>query len=223
MGFDVGGIIIYVHEFRHANLVGYPYIQTANLPVRCGMTCTATVSTTMQFICSAVISEGGVEDADKFGYTFTQGASVTASNGARTHLLSLRPKTLFNGFVNRSRVAYIDVELFVSGVKPVYWELVIGQAISGTTTYNDVNTNYSSVEYNSAGTISGSPAIVIDSGWVAASGSSPGLVNNTVVSRYPMTLNAAGVNRALGTLSFLVSGIGGTSECSGSIKFKELR
>lgn len=223
VGFDMGGQIVYCHEFKHANLVAHPYIQSANLPVRCGMTCTSTVSTTMQFVCCAVISEGGVEDVDRFGYTFTQGGAVTAANGVRTHLVSLRPKTTFNGFTNRSRVSYIDVELFVSGVKPVYWELVIGQVISGTTTFNDVNTTYSSVEYNTAGTLSGSPAIIVDAGWVAAAGSSPGLVNTTVVSRYPMTLNAAGTNRILGTLSLLVQGVGGSSDCNGSIKFKEIR
>ena len=223
MGFDIGGTIIYCHEFLHSNISTYPYIQTANLPVRCGMTSTATVSTTMNFICSSVISEGGVEDTDKFGYTFVQSGSVTASSGARTHLLSLRPKTTFNGFSNRTRVVYIDVELFVTGTKPVRWELCIGQAISGTTTYNDINTTYSSVEYNTAGTISGSPVIVIDAGWVAASGVSPGLVNNTVVSRYPMTLDASGAVRSLGTLTLIVSGIGGTSDCSGGIKFKEIR
>jgi hypothetical protein len=223
MGFDIGGTVIYCHEFLHSNLSSYPYIQTANLPVRCGMTSTATVTTTMNFICCSVISEGGVEDVDKFGYSFSQGGSVTASSGARTHLLSLRPRATFNSFTNRTRVAYIDVEIFVTGTRAVYWELCIGQAISGTTTYNDVNTTYSSVEYNTAGTISGSPTVVIDAGWVAASGSTNGLVNTTVASRYPITLNAAGAARSLGTLTLLVTGIGGTSDCSGSIKFKEIR
>ena len=223
MGFDIGGKVIYCHEFLHANLFTFPYVQSANLPVRCGMISSGTVSTTMNFICCAVVSEGGVEDSDRFGYTFSQNASTTAGNGTRTHLISLRPKALFNGFLNRTRVVYIDVEIFVPGVKPVYWELCIGQAITGTTTYNDVNSTYSSVEYNNTGTISGSPLIVIDAGWVAASGASKGLVNNTVVARYPITLDAAGNNRALGTLSLIVTGIGGTSDVAGGIKFKEIR
>ena len=223
-GFDMGGQIVYCHEFKNANQNISPYIQSANLPVRCGMTSTATVSAAMQFICCAVISEGGVEDIDRFGYSFTQHSPVvSAVDGVRTHMLTLRPKALFNGFANRTRVVYIDVELFVSGVKPIYWELVIGQVISGTTTFNDVNSTYSSVEYNTAGTLSGSPAIVIDAGWVAASGSAPGLVNNTVVSRYPMTLDAAGNPRELGTLTLIAQGIGGSSNCTGSIKFKEIR
>ena len=63
IGFDINGQIIYCHEFLHSNLVDYPYIQTANLPVRVGMTCTGTVSTTIRFICSAVVSEGGIDSA----------------------------------------------------------------------------------------------------------------------------------------------------------------
>jgi len=102
VGFDIGGQIIYCHEFVHANLVAHPYIQTANLPVRVGMTCTGTVSTTMRFICSAVVSEGGIDSAALFGYDFaianTTDVSVTTS---ATHMLSIRPKTTFNSLTNR--------------------------------------------------------------------------------------------------------------------------
>ena len=55
IGFDIGGQVVYAHEFQHANLASFPYIQSANLPVRCGMTCSALSTTSMEFICSAVI------------------------------------------------------------------------------------------------------------------------------------------------------------------------
>jgi len=135
VGFDIGGTIVYVHEFLHANLATSPYIQTANLPVRCGMTCTGTVSTTMNFICSAVISEGGSEDINVYGYTFTQDSGLVAVGTGGTHVLSLRPKTTFNSITNRSRVAFIDVEIYNAGNQPVHWDLCIGQAISGTRSY----------------------------------------------------------------------------------------
>ena len=41
--------------------------------------------------------------------------------------------------------------------------------------------------------------------------------------RYPIALDRAGAVRANGTLSVLVTGIGGTSTCRTSINFKELR
>jgi hypothetical protein len=223
IGFDIGGNIIYAHEFLHANLFTSPYIQTANLPVRCGMTCTATVSTTMNFICSAVISEGGTEDINVFGYTFQQDTGVISVGTGGTHMLSLRPKLTFNTFTNRTRVAYIDVEIYNAGNQPVQWQLCVGQAISGTTAFNAVNTTYSSSEYNVLGTLSGSPAIVIDGGYVASSGGAKGVTNTAITSRYPITLDAAGSHRSLGTLTLKAISLSGTQNCYASIKFREIR
>lgn len=223
IGFDIGGQIIYAHEFLHANLFSSPYIQSANLPVRCGMTCTGTVSTTMNFICSAVISEGGTEDINIFGYTFQQDSGPISVTTGGTHMLSLRPKTTFNGITNRTRVAYIDVEIYNGGNQPVQWQLCVGQAISGTTTYNNVNATYSSSEYNVLGTLSGSPAIVIDGGFVASSGGAKGVTNTAIVSRYPITLDAAGLHRSLGTLTLKCISLSGTQTVHASIKFREIR
>lgn len=223
IGFDIGGQIIYAHEFLHANNITPPYIQSANLPVRCGMTCTGTVSTTMYFLCSAVISEGGSEDINVYGYTFQQDSGAISVGTGGTHILSLRPKTTFNGLTNRTRVAYIDVEIYNAGNQPVQWQLCIGQAISGTTTYNDVNTTYSSSEYNVLGTLSGSPAIIIDGGFVASAGSVKGVTNTAIISRYPVTLDAAGLQRSLGTLTLKATSLSGTQTIYASIKFREIR
>jgi hypothetical protein len=223
IGFDMGGEVIYCHEFLHANLFSSPYIQTANLPVRCGMTCTGTVSTTMNFICGAVISEGGSEDINVFGYTFQQDSGAISVGTGGTHMLSLRPKTTFNGISNRTRVAYIDVEIYNSGNQAIQWQLCIGQAISGTTAYNAVNSTYSSSEYNILGTLSGSPAIIIDGGYVAASGGAKGVTNTAIISRYPITLDAAGLKRSLGTLTLKATSLSGTQVVYASIKFREIR
>lgn len=223
IGFDINGTITYAHEFLHANIFSSPYVQTANLPVRCGMTCTGTVSTTMNFICSAVISEGGSEDINVYGYTFQQDSGPISVTTGGTHMLSLRPRTTFNSITNRTRVAYIDVEIYNSGVQPVYWQLCIGQAISGTTTYNNVNTAYSSSEYNILGTLSGSPTLIIDGGYVSSSGSSQGVTNTAIISRYPITLDAAGLHRSLGTLTLKCTSLSGTQTVYAAIKFREIR
>lgn len=221
VGFDIDGEVYYAHEFKHANVISYPYIATANLPVRCGMTCTGTVSTTMNFICCSVISEGGQEET--VGYGFNASGSVTAGSGARTHLLSVRPLTTFNSVANRTKFVLDSISMIVTGSNPVKWELVLGQAISGTTAFNAVNATYSAFEFNTAGTISGSPVIVIDSGYIAASATSKNSTETRVPLRYPITLDAAGAVRSLGTLSLIVSGIGGTSACQGDINWREIR
>jgi hypothetical protein len=223
IGFDIGGEIIYAHQFLHANNITPPYIQSANLPVRCGMTSTATVSTTMYFLCSAVISEGGSEDINVYGYTFQQDSGPISVTTGGTHMLSLRPRTTFNSITNRTRVAYIDVEIYNAGNQPIQWQLCVGQALSGTTTYNNVNTTYSSSEYNVLGTLSGSPTIVIDGGFVASAGGDKGVTNTAIISRYPITLDAAGAVRALGTLTLKATSLSGTQVVYASIKFREIR
>lgn len=223
MGFDIDGTIVYAHEFLNANNAIYPYIQTANLPVRCGMTCSGVSTTTMNFICCAVVSEGGIEDSNAFGYAFAQTSGVVSVATGRTHVLSLRPKTTFNTITNRIKTVVFDLEMYNAGNQPVYWELCIGQAISGTTAFNDVNTTYSSVEYNVLGTISGSPAIVVESGWIESSGGVKGVSNEEIGSKYPITLDAAGLQRTLGTISLVMTSLSGSQNCYGSLRFREIR
>jgi len=223
IGFDIGGVVVYAHEFLHSNIFSSPYIQTVNLPVRCGMTCTVTVSATMNFICAAVISEGGSEDINVFGYTFQQDSGLVAIGTGGTHMLSIRPRTTFNSITNRARVAFIDVEVYNDGNQTIQWQLCLGQAITGTTTYNNVNTSYSSSEYNVAGTLSGSPSIVIDGGYVSSTGAQHMMVNTAIISRYPITLDAAGSHRSMGTLTLKATSLSGTQNCYASIKFREIR
>jgi hypothetical protein len=221
VGFDIDGVIVYCHEFLHANRIAYPYIQTASLPVICGMTCTDTVSTTMYFVCAAVKSEGGSDDVA--GYEFTAEGTATAGNDTRVHILSVRPETTFNSIANREPFELQSIDVLVTGANPIKWELCLGQAISGTTTFNAVNATYSGYEFNTAGTIDGAPAIVIASGYCAASNQTKASVTRQFVSRYPITLNAAGAVRALGTLSVLVTGIGATSATRVVLGWREVR
>jgi hypothetical protein len=185
------------------------------------MTCTGTVSTTMNMICCSVVSEGGADDTN--GRGFSQEGTVTAANGSQTHILSIRPKTTFNSIVNRVKFELDSVEIVVTGANPVKFEIGIGQAISGTTTFNDVNTTYSAFEYNTAGTISGSPAIVLSAGYCVGGSSVKTSVSQKISNRYPITLDAAGAARILGTLSAVVTAYTGTSATRVSFNWKEIR
>lgn len=60
VGFDIDGVIYYVHEFLNANVLAVPYMQTATLPVQMLLTATSSGSTkTCYFKCATVVSEGG--------------------------------------------------------------------------------------------------------------------------------------------------------------------
>ena len=220
VGFDIGGIVYYVHQFTHANTDPSPYIQTANLPIRCGMTCSATVSTTMKFICCSVISDGGQDDVT--GYSFSQEGTVTAGSGTATHILSIQPRTTFNSIANRSKFVLESIDFIVTGNSPISWKLVLGQALSGTTDFNNVNTTYSAVDYT-LGPLSGSPGIVIAQGYVAATTQSKQQTSTRVPFKYPITLDAAGAARVMGRLTAIVTGIGGTSATRCIMNWKEIR
>jgi len=221
LGFDIDGQVYFAHEFKHANIASYPYIQNASLPIRCGMTCTGTVTTTMNFICASAISEGG--DEHPVGYQFTQEGTGTAGSGTRAHVLSIRPRVTFNGIVNRILPQVESIEIINTGTNPVYWELVIGQAITTNTLFWNVSVNYSSTEFNTVGAISGEPALVIASGYAPASVSTKGVSNEAIRHRTPITLAANGAARPLGTMSLIATGIGGTSAVRGSISWTERR
>jgi hypothetical protein len=48
-------------------------------------------------------------------------------------------------------------------------------------------------------------------------------IERAIASKFPLTLNAAGAQRVLGTISLLVTGIGGSSSCRGTISWKGYR
>lgn len=221
VGFDIDGVVYWVHEFKHANVIAYPYIQTANLPIRCGMTSTGTVSATMNFLCCTVQSENG--ESSREGFHFSQDATVTAGNGALTHLVSIQPKTTFNSIANRTKIIIDSIDIIVTGSSPVHYAIVLGDVLTGTTTFNDVNTTYSAVQYNTAGTTSGAPLITMYTGHIPASNQSKGAISQNVVMKYPITLDVAGAVRSLGRVTVLVSGLGGSSAVEGAINWTEVR
>jgi len=233
VGFDINGVLYYVHEFLNANSLALPYMQMATLPLGMLVTATTTATTkTAYFKCATVQSEGG--NLDLTGYiTSTPETTATAGSGTRVPLIAIRPKTTFNSLTNRSLFELLEINVLCTGANPVFWELVIGGAYSGQT-YADVNGTYSAFEYTSVpGAYTNlTGGIVLDSGYIGGVGAgltaqapsvTPISVPPLISRKYPISLNRAGAVRALGTLTLLVTGIGGTSACRGSFTFKEIR
>lgn len=223
-GFDIDGKTIYFHEFRNANSLSVPYMQSGTLPIQILLTATSTGSTkTSYFKCAAVHSNGGFENDRAYAFS-TPEATVTAASGARTHILSIRPKTTFNGIINRELLILGPLSFLVTGNYPVYWELVIGAEFSVAPTYADVNTSYSAFEYGTGGTFSSmTNGIVVNSGYINSTNQFHGSVDAQISAKYPCSLNRAGAVRALGTYSLLVSAIGGTSATRCTFNYKEVR
>jgi hypothetical protein len=223
-GFDIDGQVIYAHAFHNANVLTTPYMQFASLPIQCLMTSTAAAAgATMYLKCAAVVSEGGFNESQARTFSTPEG-TATAASGARTHILSLRPQTTYKTFNNRTTMILDHLNILVTGNNPVYWELVIGAAFTVAPTWAAVNTNYCSEEYGINGTFANlTNGLVIESGYIASTASSKESISSIVSTRRPITLDRAGANRNLGTLSLLVQGIGGNSATRASMCFEEIR
>jgi len=196
----------------------------ANLPIQALLTTTETASVTQMFFkCAAVASEGGF--ANDIGRTLsTPEGTVTAASGARTHILSLRPATTFNNFVNRTHCRLENLAVIATGTNPILWELVMGATFSAAPTFAAVNSAYSACQYGTGGTFSAlTDGVVIDAGYVGATAQSKGAISQQVSRLFPISLNRSGAVRAMGTVSVLVTGIGGTSAARAVMSFSEVR
>lgn len=219
---DRNGVLVLLHEFDNEQVLAVPYMQTASLPVRAEVVQTTTAAAaTMYFKCASVMTEGGVDENPAFA--FTQRGSVTAASGSRTHAISLQPALTFGGLTNRTTFELESVDVLVTGNSPVIAELCIGDAITGTTAFNDVNATYSGMQYNTAGTTSGAPTIVAATSFIPASAQAKSAVSRKSTNRYPITLDAAGAARVNGRITLLLTGVGATSACQYALNWREIR
>jgi hypothetical protein len=111
IGFDINGIIYYVHYFTWANTGNSVYMTTANLPVRWEITGSGAADS-MLAICVSIQSEGGVSEdriASFFSlqpetlYTLNSTTSPSFTSPQK-HIISIRPKQIFpagSGIINR--------------------------------------------------------------------------------------------------------------------------
>lgn len=225
IGFDLDGQIVVAHQFLNANNLLVPYMQTASLPVQALITNTSGggPGATLRFKCCSVVSEGGFSNIPTM-ISCTPEGTVTAASGARTHILSIRPKLLFGGVVNRSNASIHSVSLLVTGSNPIFYEVCHGVTFSVAPTFADVNATYSAFEYGTGGTYSSlASGLVVDSGYLPATNQAKESASVEFQHYIPLTLDRAGAHRAMGTVSVLVTGIGGTSACRCSIHFDEYR
>jgi len=219
-GFDLDGVVVYCHEFDNANNTVFPYIATANLPVRAGMIANRDgVSAEMSYICCSVNSEGGSDDT--IGYSFSTEQEVTVASATDTHMVSIQPRLLFNGFTNRIKFELESIDITVKGSNPIIWRLELGQALTDETV-TDVNATYSGMN-KVTGTLSGNGAIIITQGFVAATNQVRQSVSRNLINRYPLTLNPDGTFRLLGRLSIVARADNNNTLCKVILNWREIR
>jgi hypothetical protein len=132
-GFVHDGIAIVAHEIYHSNVLDTVYWSNPALPVRCEVINTGVGSGTssMDQICSTVISEGGYDLA---GYDHSSYASKDiTSAGTPTLIGALRLSNTFKGYPNRATILPGDLGVLskFSNVRYEIWRLAGTSSVTG--------------------------------------------------------------------------------------------
>jgi hypothetical protein len=104
MGIILDDGIVYCHRFLNANSLALPYCLTPQLPVRFEMTNTgvSASATTMKMVCATVLKEGGgIASTAPYSFGATRGRTSVTAGTTEIPLISIQPKTTFNGVANR--------------------------------------------------------------------------------------------------------------------------
>jgi hypothetical protein len=219
LGFNVGGILVYCHEFDNANYLTSAYMETANLPVRkeiLNTTDTAN-SVSMKTICATVICEGGFNAQRGFSHSANNG-TTTIGVTTRRPILSIQPKLTYFGLVNRALILlqsfYLDNN---TGSDDVLWELVYNGTLTGAS-FNSAATR-ALINFDVAATaITGGD--VIASGYLPRANRNVESVSLSEVFRdIPLTLDIDGANPD--TVSIVCTSFGVVQQLASSLTVKE--
>lgn len=225
VGFIIGGKLILVHEFNHANKSTTTYMRRPDLPVRYEMlNVTGAASTTMKSICASVASEGGYTLP---GFEFSTDTGIaTRSVTTRVPIIAIRHKATFNSVENRSLARLLKIAFRTAG-NDILWEFAhVHDPSAITATWNDVQVGQSSVEVSTDITaVTGNPSHKVDSGFLS---SAQGSFAQTLtqledhVSRHSfISQNVAADNSQMFVL--YATSFGGSATVSGAIHWVESR
>jgi hypothetical protein len=170
-GFDIGGKIVYCHEFNHANTTDQVYMATPTLPIHYKIYNNAATAsaTTMKEICCSVASEGGFFPP---GFEFSRGNSIRSRRAVTTRapIFAIRLKNAYSADISTNRRTVKFVRAFFStATQNAEFEIAhIHEPTSITATWADVGGG-SGVEYSTDITaVTGNPEHVIDGDIVTA-------------------------------------------------------
>lgn len=239
-GFEVDGKLYWAHYFEIANNQSIATVQTFNLPVRMeaqtvGATTEArvgyfdnangvflkTTSTgaggTVQFECCSVQSFGGIEPRG-FPNSAPIGVTTVAVT-TRRPIVSIRPKTTYNGKTNRAHIEEIETILRATNNDALI-EFVMGGTLTGAA-FTSVGTA-STVEYDVTATaISG--GVTIKQGFaISSSGANAIQTGASADLRAPLVLSQINALTATQTpFTVVATSLSGTSNITPLINWHE--
>lgn len=135
-GFNIEGVTYYVHELSAANTLTTVYMSTPNLPLRYQIINDGTgIASSINCICSAVISEGGREEVATNSYVSTNGTAVTATKNVMNGILAARLKSSYLG----ATIDVLDLSLLTTSNDNYEWQLYMNPSGLNGLTFSGVN------------------------------------------------------------------------------------
>lgn len=164
-GFIIDGVIYYVHQMDHANVLTNVYMSTPNLPIRAEIRNDGTgPAYSMKLICVAVDSEGGV-NPNGISRTYNNGATVVALplNTTKYAVLGVRLRASHLGL----QVDFNSLSVLVTTANDTaLWELQLNPTIAapGAFVYADIPSS------GMQGAVGTSASVVTANGTIILSG-----------------------------------------------------
>jgi hypothetical protein len=217
-GVDIGGKVIYCHEYDGGNVNATAYMRSASLPLRAEITNTAGTasSTTMNIACFSAQRESFDNPYPTVIFSQSRGTTTLATNATAKPLISIRPKLTFNGITNRTPVIPKSIQI-LSGAQNTLIQVFLNPTLTSAS-WTSADT-LSSVEYDvSATALTGGTAITE---FYVASGSSMLITSSDLdaISSIILGLNIAGTSQDI--LTITATSLAGGTNTFGSISWKE--
>ena len=230
VGFDIGGTIVPVHTFNHANTsageisgVAQPYIQQASLPVHYSVRAAGASSGSMAAICASVISEGGQTLADMPGrsFTFNNGVTAAAGTAARTVALAIQCQQTFNSIRQNALVLPVGINAVCN--QDTLIEVVRNATYSGAMTFGTTVDATSTVLGSTTTGVTATAGTVVDSFYIPAA--SGGTTRNaaSIALGGKVALCYSHLLGVADTLSICYSRVSGATTFYSALTWKEIR
>ncbi len=219
-GFEIGGVIVYVHEVNVANTATIPWSSTPNLPLRYQIiTTTDSGVCSMRCICSAVVSEGGTDDLGILRYKSTAGAAVTTdTQDLLFAVVGVRLKSTHVGTTVRMIRAALQIH---TATEFAEWVVLFNPTVADTFTYSNLaNSSVQTALGATANTVTN--GVEVAGGYIESAQKGGGSIGEAVGSA--LTLGVAIDGTTLDTIVLCVRPVGGVSamDVEGSLTWREL-
>lgn len=208
-GLEIDRKIHYIHWEGAGNHLTEPIFGQPDLPVRYVLKNTKATSGPSSVEIGGIFVgvDGSFEERKGKSRTLVV-PNINVTSGTTRVLATLRPKTFFNGQINRGYIKLDD--LFVFGTADGYYYLALDPTPSNTPTWQDVNTSKSIMEYSTNYTTAGLSGTAIYAGAISSQRESD--TKATLQTKEPITAYSDGsrstevalifVCQANGTINF---------------------